>query len=60
MLTGKTLGDSLGKFFTSLASFFGKQWQGFMDDMKQWKKEAKEKKKNPTPKQRKIKEKPGT
>ena len=58
LLTGKTLGDSLGKFFTSLASFIGGQWQGFTNDMKQWKAEAKEKKKNPTPRQRKIKEKP--
>ena len=58
LLTGKTLGDSLGKFFISLASFISGQWQGFTNDMKQWKKEAKEKKKNPAPRQRKIKEKP--
>ncbi len=56
LVTGKTLGDSLSKFFTTMASFFGKQWQGFMADMKQWKKEAKEKNKNQAPKQRKTKE----
>lgn len=45
LLTGKTLGDALGKFMTSMASFFGRQWQGFIEDMANWKKEAKEKKK---------------
>lgn len=56
LLTGKTLGDSLGKFFSSIISFFGKQWQGFLEDMKQWKKEAKDKNRNKVPKQKKIKE----
>ena len=58
LLTGKTLGDALGKFMTSMASFFERQWQGFIEDMANWKKEAKEKKKNQTPKPRKMKEKP--
>ena len=58
LLTGKTLGDALGKFMTSMASFFERQWQGFIEDMKTWKKEAKEKKKNQTPKPRKMKEEP--
>ena len=55
LLTGKTLGDSLGKFISSIASFFGKQWQAFIEDMKQWKKEAKEKNKSQA-KQKKVKE----
>jgi DNA segregation ATPase FtsK/SpoIIIE, S-DNA-T family len=60
LLTGRTLGDALGKFMTGMASFFGKQWQGFIEDMDNWKKEAKEKKKNQTPKPKKIKEQPVT
>lgn len=55
LLTGKTLGDTLGKLFSSMASFFRKQWQAFVEDMKQWKKEAKEKN-NSQAKQRKVKQ----
>ncbi|MFD4928339.1 DNA translocase FtsK [Peribacillus butanolivorans] len=56
LLTGKTLGDTLGKFFMGLGGFFIKQWSAFRDDMKTWNDDKKEKKKNPVKKKKREKE----
>ncbi|MFB6801332.1 DNA translocase FtsK [Peribacillus butanolivorans] len=56
LLTGKTLGDTLGKFFMGLGGFFIKQWSAFRDDMKTWNDDKKEKKKNPVKKKKRGKE----
>lgn len=45
LLTGKTLGDTLGTFFTAVTSFLVKQWKAFTEDLKVWGNERKEKKK---------------
>ncbi|WP_260284291.1 DNA translocase FtsK [Peribacillus aracenensis] len=52
LLTGKTLGETLGKFFMGLGVFFKKQWSAFRDDMKTWNDDKKEKKKNPVKKKK--------
>ncbi|WHY99217.1 DNA translocase FtsK [Peribacillus simplex] len=52
LLTGKTLGETLGKFFRGLGGFFKKQWSAFRDDMKTWNDDKKEKKKNPVKKKK--------
>ncbi|MET3318378.1 UNVERIFIED_ORG: S-DNA-T family DNA segregation ATPase FtsK/SpoIIIE [Peribacillus simplex] len=56
LLTGKTLGETLGKFFMGLGGFFIKQWSAFRDDMKTWNEDKKEKKKNPVKKKKREKE----
>ncbi|AXN40598.1 cell division protein FtsK [Peribacillus butanolivorans] len=56
LLTGKTIGDTLGKFFMGLGGFFIKQWSAFRDDMKTWNDDKKEKKKNPVKKKKREKE----
>ncbi|MEJ9232489.1 DNA translocase FtsK [Peribacillus butanolivorans] len=56
LLTGKTLGEALGKFFMGLGGFFIKQWSAFRDDMKTWNDDKKEKKKNPVKKKKREKE----
>ncbi|MFF2287175.1 DNA translocase FtsK [Peribacillus butanolivorans] len=56
LLTGKTLGETLGKFFMGLGGFFIKQWSAFRDDMKTWNDDKKEKKKNPVKKKKREKE----
>lgn len=56
LLTGKTLGDTIGKLFTSFIHFIGKQWNAFLEDMKEWKEERKERKKNKTQVRAKKKE----
>ena len=57
LVTGKTVGEILGTFLSGLGTFFKKQWQAFVDDMKTWRMEAKKKKKMLRPKQKKVKEK---
>ncbi len=37
LLTGKSLGEFLGKAGSKLASFFSNQWQAFRQDLGQWK-----------------------
>jgi S-DNA-T family DNA segregation ATPase FtsK/SpoIIIE len=44
LLTGKTLGDTVGKFFIAVGKFFSQQWSAFTEDMKQWNEERIEKK----------------
>ncbi|WMX57353.1 DNA translocase FtsK [Peribacillus sp. R9-11] len=56
LLTGKTLGETLGKFFMGIGGFFIKQWSAFRDDMKTWNDDKKEKKKNPVKKKKREKE----
>ncbi|MCZ0872155.1 DNA translocase FtsK [Peribacillus sp. AS_2] len=56
LLTGKTLGETLGKFFRSLGGFFIKQWSAFRDDVKTWNEDKKEKKKNPVKKKKRQNE----
>lgn len=56
LLTGKTLGETLGKFFMSLGGFFKTQWSAFRDDMRTWNEDKKEKKKNPVKKKKREKE----
>lgn len=56
LLTGKTLGDTLGKMLLAIAHFSKKQWQGFIGDMIAWKNKGNVKKNSRTPKQRKMKE----
>lgn len=51
LLTGKTIGDVLGKMLSVMGRFLASQWQAFLLDMKEWKvarqkrKERKERKK---------------
>ncbi|USK76580.1 DNA translocase FtsK [Peribacillus frigoritolerans] len=56
LLTGKTLGETLGKFFRGLGGFFTKQWSAFRDDLKTWNEDKKEKKKNPVKKKKRQSE----
>ncbi|MFC8562276.1 DNA translocase FtsK [Peribacillus frigoritolerans] len=56
LLTGKTLGETLGKFFRGLGGFFIKQWSAFRDDVKTWNEDKKEKKKNPVKKKKRKNE----
>ncbi|MGG3558171.1 DNA translocase FtsK [Peribacillus frigoritolerans] len=56
LLTGKTLGETLGKFFWGLGGFFKKQWSAFRDDVKTWNEDKKEKKKNPVKKKKRQNE----
>ncbi|MEW5592142.1 DNA translocase FtsK [Peribacillus frigoritolerans] len=56
LLTGKTLGETLGKFFRGLCGFFKKQWSAFRDDVKTWNEDKKEKKKNPVKKKKRQNE----
>ncbi|PRS36918.1 cell division protein FtsK [Bacillus sp. RJGP41] len=56
LLTGKTLGETLGKFFKGLGGFFIKQWSAFRDDVKTWNEDKKEKKKNPVKKKKRQNE----
>ncbi|MED3996379.1 DNA translocase FtsK [Peribacillus frigoritolerans] len=56
LLTGKTLGETLGKFFRGLGGFFMKQWSAFRDDVKTWNEDKKEKKKNPVKKKKRQNE----
>ncbi|MCM3587209.1 DNA translocase FtsK [Mesobacillus maritimus] len=37
LITGRTFGDTAGKFITSIVNFIGRQWQAFLEDMKSWK-----------------------
>ncbi|MCK1992420.1 DNA translocase FtsK [Peribacillus muralis] len=56
LLTGKTLGETLGRFFLGLGGFINTQWSAFRDDMKTWNEEKKEKKKNPQRRKKREKE----
>ncbi len=56
LLTGKTLGDTLGKFAFALGSFVKRQWTAFSDDMKTWNNDKKQKKKDPVKKKKREKE----
>ncbi|RFU71385.1 DNA translocase FtsK [Peribacillus saganii] len=42
LVTGKTLGDTAGKLGSSIGTFIVNQWQAFIDDMKVWGTERKE------------------
>ncbi|WP_110929471.1 FtsK/SpoIIIE family DNA translocase [Bacillus massiliglaciei] len=44
LLTGRSLGDTLGKFFKKSGGVIKGQWSAFLDDMKNWKQERKTKK----------------
>lgn len=55
LVTGKTVGETIGTFLTVIGTFFKKQWQAFVDDLKTWRMEAKKKKKTPQSKQKKRK-----
>ncbi|MBP3038349.1 DNA translocase FtsK [Bacillaceae bacterium Marseille-Q3522] len=44
LLTGKTFGDTMRKFFSALFQFIKKQWHEVKDDIVSWYKERKEKK----------------
>lgn len=52
LLTGKTLGETLGKFFIGMGTFLKKQWVAFSDDMRTWNSDKKQKKKNPAKKKK--------
>lgn len=56
LMTGKTLGETLGKFIVTLGSFIKKQWSAFTDDMKTWNDDKKQKKKNPSKKKKRENE----
>ncbi|MBM7694771.1 S-DNA-T family DNA segregation ATPase FtsK/SpoIIIE [Peribacillus deserti] len=43
LITGKTLGDTIGKLIQGIAEFLRSQWGAFMDDMKSWHGERAEK-----------------
>lgn len=44
LLTGKTLGDALGKMGSGISNVMKRQWEAFISDMKEWKEAQKEKK----------------
>ena len=53
LLTGKTLGETLGKFFNGIKEFSQKQWSAFKSDMKTWNEDKKgEEKSKPKKKKR--------
>ncbi|MFC5463706.1 FtsK/SpoIIIE family DNA translocase [Lederbergia graminis] len=45
LVTGKSLGEVLGKIGKKLGEFIKNQWEAFLIDMKEWNEERKEKKK---------------
>ncbi|PLT34543.1 DNA translocase FtsK [Bacillus sp. V5-8f] len=45
LLTGKTVGDTLGRLIIAFGSFLGGQWTAFLEDMRNWKEGKREKKK---------------
>ncbi len=45
LLTGKTFGQAIGKGLTAIGNFLKQQWQGFVNDVKNWKQEQVEKRK---------------
>ncbi|WP_409305481.1 DNA translocase FtsK [Peribacillus sp. SCS-155] len=45
LLTGKTVGETLGRFMIASGNFFSGQWKAFREDVNTWKEEKKEKKK---------------
>ncbi len=44
LITGRTFGDTAGKFIQSVGNFIGRQWQGFVEDLKTWQQELSSKK----------------
>lgn len=44
LITGRTFGDTAGKFIQSIGNFVGRQWQGFLEDLKSWQQEISSKK----------------
>ncbi|MGN7398899.1 DNA translocase FtsK [Cytobacillus praedii] len=44
LLTGKTLGDALGKLGTAISNVIKRQWEAFINDWKEWSGSHKEKK----------------
>ncbi|WP_108669881.1 DNA translocase FtsK [Peribacillus acanthi] len=44
LLTGKTIGDVIGKFLIGFGSFLKNQWIAFLEDFDEWKKQRTEKK----------------
>ncbi|WP_057763261.1 DNA translocase FtsK [Cytobacillus praedii] len=44
LLTGKTLGDALGKLGTAISNVLKRQWEAFINDWKEWSGSHKEKK----------------
>lgn len=44
LLTGKTLGDALGKMGSGISNVVKRQWEAFISDMKEWKESQKERK----------------
>ncbi|MCA1053571.1 DNA translocase FtsK [Rossellomorea aquimaris] len=55
LVTGKSLGEVLGKFGIRFREFLGGQWEAFKNDMNEWK-ESKEKKKAEKPQKPKGKD----
>ncbi|RFU61661.1 DNA translocase FtsK [Peribacillus glennii] len=45
LLTGKTVGDTLGRMMASIAGFLVGQWQAFQEDLRNWNEGKREKKK---------------
>jgi DNA segregation ATPase FtsK/SpoIIIE, S-DNA-T family len=44
LLTGRTLGDTLGRFLIGTSRFTSAQWGAFLEDMRNWKEQKQEKK----------------
>ncbi|KAB2337569.1 DNA translocase FtsK [Cytobacillus depressus] len=44
LLTGKTFGEAVGKLLVGIGNFSKKQWNGFQNDMTEWKESKREKK----------------
>ncbi|WP_163103297.1 DNA translocase FtsK [Peribacillus alkalitolerans] len=44
LVTGKTMGDVLGKFLVGLGTFSKNQWIAFLEDLEEWKQQRVEKK----------------
>ncbi|MBY0099263.1 DNA translocase FtsK [Mesobacillus maritimus] len=44
LITGRTFGETAGKLIQSIGSFIGRQWQGFLEDLKTWQQDFSRKK----------------
>jgi len=44
LITGRTFGETAGKLIQGIGSFIGRQWQGFLEDLKTWQQDFSQKK----------------
>lgn len=44
LITGRTFGETAGKLIQTIGNFIGRQWQGFLEDLKTWRQDYSQKK----------------